>query len=242
MGGNVRRSIVALMCAALSLVTFASLASAGPSSRMVTKKFMWVEPGALATTAKDTMYVTDEADTARSTVMDISDLDWDAVLQQSAGGAAGQIQADTSGAIVVAEIDFVVTQANNGVSDTLYWNIERGVGGVTNSPGSTNCASCRADTMFSYNGFFRAGVGGSFGPSQGSGSLGSGFSTVTGANTAGQYNANVFRGYIIANPHLRGRNDGMFLRRFRLVTAGDVGGATPKLSGVQGFITYYAKQ
>lgn len=241
MGRFTRVLAFAFVAAAAALSTFAANpASAAETTYLKTIKLMWVEPGQLASTAKDTMFVTDESDTARSLPFTLDGLDWAATAAQSRTSfsiGANTTNPDSTGPIVVATVDFVVTKANNGVADTLYFNPEQGIGsGVAMS--STVCASCRPDTMFAFN---------PLGVSSGHGigttdALSSGFATVRGTNSANQYNQNIFHGYLLANPSKRGKNDVWGVQRLRLVTCGDVGGSSPKLSGVMGFVTYIAKR
>lgn len=232
-----RFSLLVVAVLSFAVLTAASV-HAQTNSYLKTIKLSWVEAGALTSTAKDTMFVTDEADTARSTPIDFSDIDWAGTVAQSRTAfsiGANTSNPDSTGPIVVAVVEFIATKANNGVSDSLYFNPEQGISG----PPSSSCTTCRADTIFSYN---------PLGVSSGKGvgttdALSSGFATVKGpSNSANQYNQNVFRGYLLANPTRRGKNDMWGVKRFRLVTCGDVGGTSPKLSGVMGYVTYLAKR
>lgn len=218
-----KKLVVFWVVAALSI--FAGMANA--ENYLKTIKLSFIEAGQLASTVKDTMFVTDEADTARSTLIDISDLDWAATLAQGSVATG----------FPIAKVTFVATRASNGVGDTLYWNPERGID-VSANP-STSYSAARPDTIFSYNPLSLA---------TGYGGTSSGWSalTSTGAATANQYNNKVYVGYIYVDPDTRDRSgvsgSNYMLKRFRLVTAGDVGGSSPVLSGVMGFITYLAKR
>lgn len=239
MGRFTRFAVFTCVAALAAFSSFAvKPASAGETTYLKTITVKWVEAGQLQSTAKDTMFVTDEADTARSQLISLDGIDWSATLAQAKNtflmNAAGT-NPDSSGPIVVATVDFVATKANNGVADTIYFNPEQA---AIQSVVSNSCASCKPDTMFAFN---------PLGVSSGHGNgttdaLSSGFATVRGTNSANQYNQNIFHGYLLANPNRRGKNDMWGVQRFRLVTSGDVGGSSPKLSGVMCFITYLAKR
>lgn len=221
--GRVAVLVLSLACAV------AGIANAGETTYMKTIPLSFIEAGQLASTAKDTMYVTSASDTARTTMIDMGDADWAAIY--SSGSVATGYK--------VARVVFVATKANNGASDTLRFNIERAPGNGLNAPATfaTSCASCRADTFFSFNPINVVVTA--------SNSLGSVAVCAPGGTastpTAG-YNNNVFEGAIVTIPNSHAANDGFGLKRFRLVIAGDLSGTTPKLSGVKGFLIYPAKR
>lgn len=200
-----------------AVLSFAGLAQASEGSYLKTIKLSWIEAGALKSTAADTMYMTTKADTARSTLIDLSDLDWDATMAAAQGGSTP---------IPIASLDFVVTKANNGAADTISFNIER----YSPSPliKSTACPTCVVDTLFAYNPMSGVGVNSALG------------NTAVALGGASPIN-NVFHGVIVEDPDVNTAIlQGGHLRRFRLVTCGDSAG--PKLSGVMGFVTYIAKR
>lgn len=202
--------------AAVLSIAVSRPANASETSYLKTLKLSFVEAGALASTAKDTMYVTGKTDTARTTMIDLSDLDWDATL------ATGSVATGYP----IANIYFVATRANNGVSDTLTFNVETYVPTIA----STVCLSCKPDTVFQYNPILASSTNsaiGSIAVAYGGGSL---------------PNNNVFSGVLVAIPNTAAAANMWGKRKFRLVIAGDVSGTTPKLSGVMGFITYLAKR
>lgn len=207
-----------LFCTAVLAFTIcASLANASESSYLKTIKLSWIEGGALKSTAADTMFMSTKADTARSTLIDLSDLDWEATMAGAQGGSTP---------IPIASIDFVVTKANNGAADTISYNIERfsPAAGIK----SLACPTCVVDTLFAYNPLSGVAV---------NSALGNTAVSLGGASPL----ANVFHGVIVEDPDLNTSIlQGGHLRRFRLVTCGDSAG--PKLSGVMGFITYIAKR
>lgn len=215
MGRFTRLVVFAFVAAAAALSTFAAKpASASETGYLKTVVLKWVEPGNLASTAKDTMFVTTKADTARSLVVDISDADWDAIY--SAGSVATGYP--------IASVDFFVTKANDGKSDTLSFNIEREYGG----PPSASCTSCKPDTLFQYNPLSGVAVNSALGSV-----------AVAYGGGANPLN-NVFHGIILEDVDGQSAVLTKHLKRFRLVTCGDSGGG--KLSGVMGTITYVAKR
>lgn len=188
-------------------------AHAGPNSRVVTKPFKFIEAGALASTVKDSMFVTDEVDTARTTLIDISDLDWDAVLQ---GGSVAT-------GFPIAKIWFVATRASNGAADTMYFAPEKALNIPLYLEGSATKNA--ADTLvYAYNGTLAGGVGGS---------AIAAFGSVRGGL--------LFEGVLTAIPNTNALGNMWLARGLRLKTFGDQSGTTPVLSGVRGWISYLAK-
>lgn len=211
-----RFGAVLVLCAAvLSLGLTATLASA--DSYLKTVKLNFIEAGQLPSTAKDTMFVQGKADTARSTVIDLSDADLSAVLPGQAGSTV----------IPFASIDFIVTKANNGAADTLTFNIER-MSGVPAGV-STACPTCRPDSVFQYNPIVASSTNSAIG------------SVAVAYGGASPLN-NVFHGLLCTDEDAQSAILQSYLKRFRIVVAGDVSGTTPKLSGVMGFVTYWAKR
>lgn len=206
-----------LVLLVVAVLSFAGVAQASESSYLKTVKLSWIEAGALKSTVADTMFMATKTDTARSTLIDLSDLDWEATMAGAQGGSTP---------IPIASIDFVVTKANNGAADTISFNIERY--GPSAGIKSTACPSCVVDTLFAYNPLSGVTVNSALG------------NTAIALGGASPLN-NVFHGVIVEDPDLvTAILQGGHLKRFRLVTCGDSAG--PKLSGVMGFITYIAKR
>lgn len=195
---------IMVAAAAVALAAFSGVAQAGDYV-WVTKHVKWKEVGAIATT--DTTFLTDEADTVRTEAIDTSDWAWEALGPALDAGGIGH-----------ALIQFIATGANNGVSDSLYFTIEKGAG-EPNGAGAI-FKSQNADTFFTANTTIAAAVG-----------------AVALAPSASPNNR-VFEGALVADPDGIGVNNLWLARKFRIRMAGDVSGTTPKLSGLVCVITY----
>lgn len=194
-----RFALVFALAAIVITSVFASFASAGDAVMNV-KQLRWKEVGAIVYT--DTTFMTDEADTIRTEPIDTSDWDWDAIAHsQLTGGASA------------ARVFFVSSTAtNNGVTDSLYFNVEIGTGRdtlyaqagdpITIAPALGNCAPAA------------------------SGILGAGA------------NSHVWAGNIIADPDASAVPNVWFAPSFRLRVRGDITGSGPKVSGLKCYVVY----
>jgi len=118
-------TVLALVASCMATSAFAY------DSFLSSKPLKWKEVGAIVYT--DTTFLTDEADTIRTETVYTSDWDWNA----ASNGVATDMP--------IATVCFVVTGgANNGVSDSLYFTIEKGAA---------------ADTFFTHNGNLAAAMG-----------------------------------------------------------------------------------
>lgn len=183
---------------------------------------------------KDTIQVSSFADTVRTNIIDLSDLDWAAALQQTQLSTAGY---------PIAEVTFIATKFCNVLTDTLHFSVEQVVTPYKGMAafGGTNCAGCctSADTTFDYNPL----------------SLTTPNTTIGGiavCRSAHLYNSGspgglppcVFKGVIMVDPHAAtsfGASADVYgLQRFRLQINGDYAtGSTA--SGLMGFVRYIRK-
>ncbi|MEQ1833005.1 MAG: hypothetical protein ABL977_08105 [Candidatus Eisenbacteria bacterium] len=190
-------SVLAVLFAALVL----NVVTAFASPVWVVKQLKWRDTlgQAVANLPADTTFMTDELDTTRTYPIDTSDWDWAAL----AGTAT------TSGANN-AKIMFVSsTNTSNGVTDSLYYEVEKGTG---------------ADSLYSLNTTF------------------SGAANRCAVNEAGTAMGNVWVGSLLVDVDTPAASNIWLCPSFRLRVAGDVGGATPKVSGLKAYIIYPRRQ
>lgn len=108
------RSIRPLFAALTIFALFATSAFA-MGARLVGRDVKWREPGILL--ARDTTFMTSEVDTTRTEWISTADWDWEAMF-------FSDLAANQGGAVVTF---WSQNLTNNGVTDTLYYLVERGV-------------------------------------------------------------------------------------------------------------------
>lgn len=126
-GGAMKRWVVGWALGLATLVVMlapgaSSVFAAGTDVVWLTRQIPWASKTTPFTgSARDTAYITDEADTTRTAVISTGDWAWDAI---AGSGAA-------TGAQTVALLT-VTAEVNNGTADSLYFHIEQGVRGRFN--------------------------------------------------------------------------------------------------------------
>lgn len=209
MNGTRRNWVAGAVLAAL--VTALSFSTAHAAT-LVSKVVSWKEVGVLAPI--DTTFMTDETDTTRTVGIDTGDWDWNAILAQGSVATGWPI----------CTVNFVCTRANNGVTDTLYYNPEWGTGSAGDLRKAALGATLKPDTTYLFNGTIAAAKG----------SCAQSF--------IASPNVNVWTGVVMLDPDTQGANAASGPpSRFRLRVAGDQSGSTPKLSGLMCIITYLRK-
>lgn len=119
MGGTGRGRVVELVLAALVVLAALPMTGAQASGvEWVTKQIGWDGPGgggtAVGGVGKDTLFITDEADTQRSVVINCSDWAWEEIANTKNTGGTAQIAAHIQ----------LTASTWNGAADTLYALIE----------------------------------------------------------------------------------------------------------------------
>lgn len=129
-----RKAVAVSMLAVMVAALVVNVVTAIASPVLAVKQLKWRDTlgQAVASLPADTTFQTDEADTVRTYPIDTYDWDWSMF---SGGGAA----------LAHAKIMFVSsTLTSNGVTDTLYFNVEKGTG---------------QDSVYAYNGSIAATLG-----------------------------------------------------------------------------------
>ena len=201
-------SVVAL--AVLAITTVIGLckffepdpAQAGPF--MAVKQLTWRDASAAGGLA-DTTFLQDENDTTRTVAIMTDDWDWAAIGQAQGGVATGAL---------AARVMFVATALTNGVTDTIYFNVEKGTG---------------KDSIFTYSGTITAAVG--------SVALPEGNVSSSATATSG-----VWTGMLVVDPDTPGAANIWMAPAIRLRVAGDQSGSSPKVSGLKAYIVYPKRQ
>lgn len=186
-------SLLAVLFAAVAVNVFVAFAS----PVLAVKQLKWRDTlgQAVANLPADTTFLTDEVDTTRTYPIDTYDWDWSAFQ----GGAT------TSGLSNVKVMFVSSTATSNGVTDSLYFTVEKGTG---------------QDSTYSLNTSFSGAAGG------------------CAVNEAGTAMGNVWVGSLIVDTDSPSVNNVWLVPSFRLRVGGDVGGTTPKVSGLKCYIIY----
>jgi hypothetical protein len=133
---NWRRVGAALCAMAVAVTVFAASHAAAASGTDIvwkTKQIPWAFKAAgtnFSGSAKDTAYITDEADSIRTDVVNTGDWAWDAF---TIGPGAFTVNAS-------AYLTLTVNQ-NNGTADSVYFMIEQGKGGTLGANGPLPAAA-----------------------------------------------------------------------------------------------------
>jgi L-lactate utilization protein LutC len=205
------RSIRSLFAALTVLALFATSAFAF-GSYIHHKDVKWREVGIAA--ARDTTFMTDEADTTRTEWISTADWDWEAMI--GSGVAASQ------GGPVVKFWSANLT--NNGVTDTLYYTVERGIKrGNIEGVGAGDTVIAVPQTTITAGTFLVA------------------ISSITSPNN------NVWEGTlnldVDAQPSPATHVGNIYLAEYiRFRVSGDVSGTTPKISQLRCRISYLKRR
>ena len=201
---NRRMFAVALLATlAVTVGVAVRIAFAGP--QLAVKQVKWRDTlgQSAATVPHDTTFLQDEADTTRTVAVYTDDWDWG---QIGHGGVA-------TGTFV--RVWFVATgSAIPETSDSLYFQIERGVVGV----------DAVTDSSFTISTTIASGAGQQ--------------AIAEGDRTGGR----VWLGVLPVDPDTPGATNLWLVPKFRLRVCGDQSGAAPRISGLKCFISYPKRQ
>jgi hypothetical protein len=194
---------------AMVLATMAVLADPARAVAPWSKVVPWHVDG--VTAPSDTTFLTDEADTTRTGWIDTDDFDWPAILAQGSVATGYPL----------CTVNFICTRANNGVTDSIYFNPEWGVANAKVRSQSALANTLKPDTFFVSSTTIAAAKG------------------TCAQSFIASPNYNVWTGVVMYIPTTQVLNTaGAVIPRFRLRVAGDQSGTTPKLSGLFCIITY----
>lgn len=198
----IRKAVTMLTLAVVAAATLGGVVMNAHAGNTVLgfKQLQWRDasaPGGVA----DTTFLTDESDTTRTIAFDTSDWDWGALAAAQGGVATGAM---------AARVIFVATALTNGVTDSIYFNVEKGTG---------------RDSIFTANTTIAAAVGSVALPE----------GTVSSSATA---TSGTWTGVLMIDPDTPGASNVWMAPFIRLRVAGDQSGSSPKNSGLKVYIAY----
>lgn len=206
---NRRGFAVALLATLAVTVGIAvRIAIAGPV--LAVKQVKWRDTlgQSAATVPHDTTFLLTEVDTTRTVAVYTDDWDWAAIGQANSGVATGAI---------AARVFFVATgTAVPEESDTIYFQVERGVAGQ----------DAVTDSLFMSNTSIVSGLG----------------SQAIAAVGGLPWSPRVWTGVLVVDQEADGATNLWLAPKFRLRVAGDQSGAGARISGLKCFISYPKRQ